>query len=680
MRACGTRGRVLGLVFGFVLVFLSSCSSLPGLGAFRTKVVPLGRTHTSGILRRERTLQETNGTNTTRQLIPLHGAVKDSGYFYSSIYLGTPPKKFSVIVDTGSTMTYIPCISCGEACGPNHQERAFDPDSSHTCSVVSCRSPKCRSNTCMPYSTNVFDRLSDGLEESGDADVRTSTIDACMYSRTYVERSSSSGVVLEDELRFFVDQDGDREQEATESTESTDNRERSLVRFGCETKETGEIFSQEVDGLLGLGWSEENIVRQLGLGSFSLCFGLVEGDGALVLGQLEEQGVGNLRMVYTPLVEAVNEEGVQTPWYTVMMERLRVGGEDVMGGVEEEMGMTEETEEAMRHSRTHPHHRQVVLDSGTTFSYFPRKVFDKFAAAVSAHALARGLYPVPGPDPDFDDVCFGGAGMHDDLDALESVFPRVTMSFEGGADLDLKPLQYLFVHTFDSGKYCLGVFDNGEEEGFLLGGITVRNVLVTYDLENRRIGFGEASCRELGLRYSGDGDVHGWSNEAVYGEGDEIDVLSSDGSDVYEAYEAYGVYGDERIPAQDGGKQASDGLAEGEEEFIALGQEREQPALSYDDDWAFSLSSRSGGENLSLVLWILLGLVMAVSICGTIALAFKRVMQMLMHRAKYDRGDTADRESQPLVFSPRYAQTLVSTRKSADSRLLNSISGGILKD
>lgn len=30
-----------------------------------------------------------------------------------------------------------------------------------------------------------------------------------------------------------------------------------------------------------------------------------------------------------------------------------------------------------------------------------------------------------------------------------------------GTSLVLGPLNYLFVHTFNSGKYCLGVFDNG---------------------------------------------------------------------------------------------------------------------------------------------------------------------------------------------------------------------------
>lgn len=34
-----------------------------------------------------------------------------------------------------------------------------------------------------------------------------------------------------------------------------------------------------------------------------------------------------------------------------------------------------------------------------------------------------------------------------------------------GTSLVLGPLNYLFVHTFNSGKYCLGVFDNGRAGG-----------------------------------------------------------------------------------------------------------------------------------------------------------------------------------------------------------------------
>lgn len=35
------------------------------------------------------------------------------------------------------------------------------------------------------------------------------------------------------------------------------------IVFGCETKETGEIFNQEADGIMGLGNSEVSVVNQV---------------------------------------------------------------------------------------------------------------------------------------------------------------------------------------------------------------------------------------------------------------------------------------------------------------------------------------------------------------------------------------------------------------------------------
>jgi hypothetical protein len=71
-----------------------------------------------------------------------------------------------------------------------------------------------------------------------------------------------------------------------------------------------------------------------------------------------------------------------------------------------------------------------VLDSGTTFTYVPTPVFKAFAAAVDAYALARGLQRVPGPDPQYSDLCWGGAPPHDDLEALSAVFPPIDIQFD----------------------------------------------------------------------------------------------------------------------------------------------------------------------------------------------------------------------------------------------------------
>jgi hypothetical protein len=40
-------------------------------------------------------------------------------YYTTRLYIGTPPQEFALIVDSGSTVTYVPCATC-EQCG-NHQ-------------------------------------------------------------------------------------------------------------------------------------------------------------------------------------------------------------------------------------------------------------------------------------------------------------------------------------------------------------------------------------------------------------------------------------------------------------------------------------------------------------------------------------------------------------------------------
>lgn len=57
------------------------------------------------------------------------------------------------------------------------------------------------------------------------------------------EQSSSAGMLVEDHMQLG---DGG-----------------VTVVFGCETKETGEIFNQEADGIMGLGNSEVSVVNQV---------------------------------------------------------------------------------------------------------------------------------------------------------------------------------------------------------------------------------------------------------------------------------------------------------------------------------------------------------------------------------------------------------------------------------
>lgn len=132
----------------------------------------------------------------------------------------------------------------------------------------------------------------------------------------------------------------------------------------------------------------------------------------------------------------------------------------------------------------------TVLDSGTTYAYLPHQAFSAFKAALISNL--GSLKKVDGPDPNYKDICFAGAGR----DPSKS-FPEVDMVFGNGKKLKLLPENYLFRHSKIDGAYCLGVFQNGKDPTTLLGGIIVRNTLVTYDRQNQRIGFWKTNCSEL---------------------------------------------------------------------------------------------------------------------------------------------------------------------------------------
>jgi hypothetical protein len=62
--------------------------------------------------------------------------------------------------------------------------------------------------------------------------------------------------------------------------------------FGCETTETGDLYLQRADGIMGLGRGPLSLVDQLVesgemADSFSLCYGGMEdGGGAMILGAI----------------------------------------------------------------------------------------------------------------------------------------------------------------------------------------------------------------------------------------------------------------------------------------------------------------------------------------------------------------------------------------------------------
>ncbi|GAB4849024.1 hypothetical protein Ancab_003836 [Ancistrocladus abbreviatus] len=356
----------------------------------------------------------------------LYDDLLSNGYYTTRLWIGTPPQEFALIVDTGSTVTYVPCDTC-EQCG-NHQDPKFQPELSSTYQPLKCN-PDC---TC---------------------DIEGAQ---CVYERQYAEMSSSSGVLAQDIISFG------------NLSELTPQH----AVFGCENAETGDLYSQHADGIMGLGRGDLSIVDQLvdkGAinDSFSLCYGGMDvGGGAMVLGEISPPS----DMVFS------NSDPDRSPYYNIELKEIHVAGKRL-------------PLDARVFDRKHG----TVLDSGTTYAYLPEAAFLAFKSAImnELHDLQRSS----GPDPNYNDICFSGAGSN--VSELSKTFPAVDMIFGDGHKYSLSPENYLFQHSKVRGAYCLGIFQNGKDPTTLLGGIVVRNTLVMYDREHLKVGFWKTNCSRL---------------------------------------------------------------------------------------------------------------------------------------------------------------------------------------
>jgi len=74
------------------------------------------------------------GTEEMRKSLPIY---KSPGSFYVVVYVGSPPQRQTLILDTGSHFMAFPCEPC-LSCGKKFSEKYFDPDLSRSNAKLSC--------------------------------------------------------------------------------------------------------------------------------------------------------------------------------------------------------------------------------------------------------------------------------------------------------------------------------------------------------------------------------------------------------------------------------------------------------------------------------------------------------------------------------------------------------------
>jgi hypothetical protein len=172
------------------------------------------------------------------------------GTHYSSLWVGTPPQRQSVIVDTGSHYTAFPCEGCVK-CGPEyHTDPLFLHDRSESFEQMQCGGPGSTSSSCQ---------------------VGSCAGGRCEFSQSYTEGSSWRAFAATDVLWAGRDSDDplNAQYGASFSIPFT---------FGCQFSEAGLFETQLANGIMGMSDHDATFAKQLFVQGriqhemFTMCF------------------------------------------------------------------------------------------------------------------------------------------------------------------------------------------------------------------------------------------------------------------------------------------------------------------------------------------------------------------------------------------------------------------------
>lgn len=361
------------------------------------------------------------------------------GLYFTKVKLGSPPREFSVQIDTGSDILWVTCNACSncpQSSGLGVELNFFSAASSSTASLISCSDTICAS-----------------IVQTASAECSTEG-KQCGYAFQYGDGSGTSGYYVSDLLSF----------DTMLGVSLIANSSAPIV-FGCSTTLSGDLTKSDraIDGIFGFGQQGLSVVSQLSSRGitprvFSHCLkGEGNGGGTLVLGEIVDS-----RIVYTPLVPS-------QPHYNLYLQSIAVNGQ--LLPIDSSVFATSGN-------------RGTIIDSGTTLAFLVAEAYDPFVSAITASVsqfarpfLSRG------------NQCYLVST------SISDIFPLVALNFAGSASMFLKPVDYLVHYGFVDGAamWCIG-FSRVDQGVSILGDLVLKDKIFVYDLGRQRIGWADYDC------------------------------------------------------------------------------------------------------------------------------------------------------------------------------------------
>ncbi|KAK6930588.1 Xylanase inhibitor, C-terminal [Dillenia turbinata] len=349
-----------------------------------------------------------------------------AGLYYTKIKLGSPPKEFTVQIDTGSDILWVTCYSCSNcprSSGLGIKLNSFDPGSSSTVSFVSCS-----------------DQICGSLVQTTTTNCSTQS-NQCGYMLLYGDESGTAGYYVSDLLSFDM----------VFGNSLIANASAPIV-FGCSTYHYGDLTwtDRAVDGIFGFGPQDLSVISQLSTQGitpkvFSHCLkGEGKGGGILVLGEIVAPSI-----VYSPLVPLQSH-------YNLVLESIAVNGQ--LLPIDPALFSTASN-------------RGTIVDSGTTLAYLVGEAYDPFVNAITA-AIPQSVTRIQSQ----------GTQCYQVSTSISEIFPSISLNFAGGAPLVLRPEDYLVQPGVANGAtlWCIGFLKAQNQGMTILGGSSPVNVSINF--------------------------------------------------------------------------------------------------------------------------------------------------------------------------------------------------------
>jgi len=442
----------------------------------------------------KRNLAATDQNKDLYQVTPLF---QGYGTHYATVWVGTPPQRKSVIVDTGSHFTAFPCVGCKNCGEEHHTDSYFDPSKSSTFRQLNC----------------------DECEGTSRCQKDPKSGDRCVFNQSYTEGSSWSAYQAKD--RFFCGSNDVN----TAPTDRIDNSFATPFMFGCQTSETGLFVTQLADGIMGMSAHPTTLVKQmfdkaiLARNMFSMCFKreLSPSKEGMTAGILTLGGV-DTRLNTSPMVYAKNVS--PSGWYTVNVKNifLRKGGGvsaglDINNENKAQKGGNRKLQKGEElivrlpfQSKSVNSGKGVIIDSGTTDTYLSKTLAEDFGKSwkeitgmpYSNTALKLSKDAVdnlPTLLLQFEGWGFDEKGENDLMLGMQGAVGLVgALDPENPGDVLIAiPASHFMEYSPSKDTYTSRLYFT-ETRGGVIGANAMQGHDVLFDWENERVGIAESTC------------------------------------------------------------------------------------------------------------------------------------------------------------------------------------------